>query len=69
MVTLTPFVVEGSRPPIVPPIPGLSSFLESNVRTYVVSPDGRDGVWFLTLETNSLSTTVVARTAIGIPYR
>ena len=68
-VTLTPFVVEASRPPVVPPIPGLSNFLESNVRTYVVGPDGRDGLWFLTLETNSLSTIVAARMAIGIPYR
>jgi uncharacterized protein YqjF (DUF2071 family) len=68
-VTLTPFVVAGAHPPLVPPVPGLSNFLESNLRTYVVGPDGRDGLWFLTLETNSLSTTVAARTAIGIPYR
>lgn len=68
-LTLTPFAVEGSRPPAVPPIPGLSSFVESNVRTYVVGPDGRDGLWFLTLETNSLSTTVAARLALGVPYR
>jgi uncharacterized protein YqjF (DUF2071 family) len=68
-ITLTPFAVDGSRPPVVPPIPGLSSFIESNVRTYVIGPDGRDGLWFFTLETNSLSTTVAARTALGIPYR
>jgi uncharacterized protein YqjF (DUF2071 family) len=68
-VTLTPFAVERSRPPVVPPIPGLSNFVESNVRTYVVGPDGRDGLWFLTLETNSLSTTIAARTALGVPYR
>lgn len=68
-LTLTPFAVEGSRPPVVPPIPVLSNFLESNVRTYVVGPDGRDGLWFFTLETNSLSTAVAARTALGVPYR
>src|SRR4051812_15226969 len=68
-ITLTPFVVGGSRPPVVPPMPGLSTFLECNVRTYVIGPDGRDGLWFFTLETDSLLTTVGARTALGIPYR
>jgi uncharacterized protein YqjF (DUF2071 family) len=68
-LTLTPFAVEGSRPPIVPPIPGVSNFAETNIRTYVVGPDGRDGLWFFTLETNSFPTTVAARTALGVPYR
>jgi uncharacterized protein YqjF (DUF2071 family) len=68
-VTLTPFAVDGSRPCFLPSIPGLSSFVESNVRTYVVGPDGRDGLWFFTLETNSLSTTLAARSALGVPYR
>jgi uncharacterized protein len=68
-ITLTPFAVRGSRPPVVPPIPGVSSFIESNVRTYVIGPDGRDGLWFFTLETDSLSTTVAARAALGVPYR
>ena len=68
-VSLTPFGVDGSRPPLVPPIPGLSNFVESNVRTYVIGPDGRDGLWFFTLETNSLSTTLAARTTLGVPYR
>jgi uncharacterized protein len=68
-VTLTPFAVAGSRPPFAPAIPGLSNFVETNIRTYVIGPDGRDGLWFFTLETNSLSTTVAARTALGVPYR
>jgi uncharacterized protein len=58
-----------ARPPLVPPIPGVSSFIEANVRTYVVGPDGCDGLWFFTLETNSLSTTIAANAALGIPYR
>jgi len=68
-VTLTPFAVEGSRPAVMPPVPGLSNFLESNLRTYVVGPDGRDGLWFLTLETNSWWTTAAARGLLGVPYR
>jgi uncharacterized protein YqjF (DUF2071 family) len=47
----------------------LSNFIETNVRTYGVGPDGRDGLWFFTLETDSLPTTLAARTFLGIPYR
>ena len=47
----------GSRPAMLPPVPLISNFLDGNVRTYVIGPDGRAGLWFLTLETNSLSTT------------
>ena len=68
-LTLTPFHVDGSRPALVPPIPGVSNFIESNVRTYVIGPDGRDGLWFFTLETNSLPTTIGANITLGVPYR
>jgi uncharacterized protein len=61
-LTLTPLRVEGSRPPLVPPLRGVSNFVENNVRSYVVGPDGRDGLWFFTLETNSLSTVIAAPT-------
>jgi len=68
-LTLTPFRVEASRPLFAPPVPGVSNFSETNVRTYVVGPDGLDGLWFFTLETNSLSTTIAANAALRIPYR
>jgi uncharacterized protein YqjF (DUF2071 family) len=68
-LTLTPFTVEKSHPPVLPAIAGLSSFLETNVRTYVVGPDGRDGLWFFTLETNNLPTLIAARSALAVPYR
>jgi uncharacterized protein len=32
-VSLTPFVVEGFRPPLLPAVPGLSTFPETNVRS------------------------------------
>jgi uncharacterized protein YqjF (DUF2071 family) len=67
-VTLVSFAVRGTRPPVGPAVPLLSSFIETNVRTYVRGPDGRDGLWFFTLETNSLPTVVGAK-AVGIPYR
>ena len=34
----------------VPALPRLSKFPELNVRTYVVGPDGRSGVWFYSLD-------------------
>lgn len=66
---LTPFVVEGSRPHFAPALPRVSTFPETNLRTYVIGPDGRDGLWFLTLEADSLLTVGAARSVLGIPYR
>ena len=68
-VGLTPFKVEGFRAPMMPSVPRLSEFPETNLRTYVVGPDGRDGIWFFTLEADSAATTALARTAVGVPYR
>ena len=65
-IGLTPLTIEQSRPPAVP---GLSSFPETNLRTYVIGPDGRDGLWFFSLEADSLSTVIAARCLLGVPYR
>ncbi len=66
-VGLTPFTVMASRPAIVPTLFG-STFPETNLRTYVVGPDGRDGIWFLALDVGSLATAAVARAAYWVPY-
>ncbi len=68
-VGLTPFSVERFRLSLLPPLPCLSYFPETNVRTYVIGPTGRDGIWFLTLEVDSLLTTVGARLGYGVAYR
>ncbi|WP_436848127.1 YqjF family protein [Streptomyces collinus] len=66
-VSLTPFVMAGVRPLGLPAaLPGLPSFPETNLRTYVRGPDGRDGVWFLSLEVGS--PLMLAVRAIGAPY-
>lgn len=45
-VGLAPFTVTGAWPVMTPSVPGISSFHEVNVRTYV-HRNGRDpGVWF-----------------------
>jgi len=67
-VSLTPFSVAASRAVFLPPVPGLSTFPETNLRTYVRGPDGRDGLWFLTLHADSLVTVSSARAALGVPY-
>lgn len=46
------FKVKGSRPRFIPPVPGLSSFLELNVRTYVTYK-GKSGVHFFSLDVNN----------------
>jgi len=44
-VSLVGFEMDELRIPGVPPIPTTHRFVEFNVRTYVVGPDG-PGVWF-----------------------
>ncbi|MFD7992628.1 YqjF family protein [Streptomyces mexicanus] len=66
-VGLTPFVMAGLRPPGVPAaLPGLPAFAETNLRTYVRHPDGRDGLWFLSLEV--ACPLMPAARGIGAPY-
>ncbi|MFF1811806.1 YqjF family protein [Streptomyces sp. NPDC058251] len=66
-VGLIPFVMADVRPPgISAAVPGLPSFAETNLRTYVRRRDGRDGLWFLSIEV-ACSLMVAAR-AVGAPY-
>ncbi|MBX3416896.1 MAG: DUF2071 domain-containing protein [Pirellulaceae bacterium] len=58
---LVPFSMEKIRPWWSPPIPGISWFLETNLRTYVVDSEGREGVWFFSLDANSRLAVGVAR--------
>jgi uncharacterized protein YqjF (DUF2071 family) len=45
-----------------------SSFPETNVRTYIVDPRGRRGVWFFSLDITRIAPTLVARVSYGLPY-
>lgn len=66
-VSLTPFTMADVRPLGLPvPRPSLFAFPETNLRTYVRLPDGRDGLWFLTNEVGSAA--MLAACAIGAPY-
>lgn len=66
-VGLVPFYMR-VRPPLGPAVPRLTTFPETNVRTYVVGPDGRPGVWFFSLDAANAPAVGVARAGYGLPY-
>jgi uncharacterized protein len=65
-VGLTPFFIR-VRPFDVPWVPPRHSFPETNLRTYVRGPDGRQGIWFLRMEVTARWFVVMLR-ALGLPY-
>jgi uncharacterized protein len=66
-VGVVPFKMWGVRPYFTPPVPGLNSFLELNVRTYV-HYRGVPGVWFLSLDINSPFAKWGGRQFFFLPY-
>jgi uncharacterized protein len=68
-IGITAFEVADQRLAVGPPLPGWSIYPETNVRTYVRGPDGRDGIWFFTLEVDNVATVAAARPTLGVPYR
>ncbi len=64
---IVPFHMRGVRPRFVPPLPGVSSFVELNVRTYVVA-EGKPGVWFFSLDATSRLAVRGARRFFCLPY-
>jgi uncharacterized protein len=65
---IAPFRLTGLRLRGLLPLPGASSFLELNVRTYVRATDGRSGVWFFSLDASSRLAAEAARLAYKLPY-
>ncbi len=68
-LTLTPFRVAGFRLRGALPIPGLSSYLELNCRTYVRDAHDRSGVWFFSLDASSRWVAEAGRLRYRLPYR
>jgi uncharacterized protein YqjF (DUF2071 family) len=64
---VVPFRMSGVRPRCVPPLPGLSSFAELNLRTYVTT-GGKPGVWFFSLDAASRFAVRAARRFFHLPY-
>jgi uncharacterized protein YqjF (DUF2071 family) len=67
-VGVTPFVVRDLRPPLLPALPWISAFPETNCRTYVRGPDGQSGVWFFSLDAARSAAVAAARISYGLPY-
>lgn len=59
-IGLVPFEIHNLR--------GIPHFPETNVRTYVVGPDGARAVWFFSLDAARLLAVLGARIAYHLPY-
>src|SRR4051794_10324633 len=64
---ITPFRISALRARGLLPLPGASSFLELNVRTYVTAGD-RPGIWFFSLDAASRLAVEAARRVYKLPY-
>jgi len=66
-VGVVPFWMSGIRGRFAPPLPGLNSFPELNVRTYVRYRNV-PGVYFFSLDAANLPAVWAARAVYGLPY-
>jgi uncharacterized protein YqjF (DUF2071 family) len=67
-LSIIPFTMNRVRPSGLPPVPGVSRFPETNLRTYVRGPDGRPGLLFFSLDARSRWITLTAPRLLGVPY-
>ena len=65
---MTPFLLKDLRPAALPSIPWLSTFPETNLRTYVKNRAQEPGIWFFSLDAARLPAVLGARAAYGRPY-
>jgi uncharacterized protein len=64
---VTPFRITALRFRGLLPVPGISSFLELNVRTYVTDGE-KPGIWFFSLDAASRLAVEAARVGYKLPY-
>jgi uncharacterized protein YqjF (DUF2071 family) len=64
---VTPFQLRSFRLRGLPPLPGLSTFPEVNVRTYVTHGD-KPGIWFFSLDAASRLAVEAAKKLYKLPY-
>lgn len=65
---VVPFFMQGVRPRGLPSVPGISNFLELNVRTYVHDATGQPGVWFYSLDASNPLACAIARRRFHLAY-
>ena len=66
-ISLIPFSMTDIRPVVGPALPGLNSFTQINLRTYVTH-HGDPGVWFFSLDASNPMVVWLARTVYHLPY-
>ena len=62
------FFMRNIRPRFLPTVPGISDFMEMNLRTYVHDRAGVPGVWFYSLDANQWLAVKIARRFFHLPY-
>ena len=67
-VGVVPFLMRRIRPRWLPAVPWISNFHELNVRTYVIDPQGRPGVWFFSLDADQPLGVWCGKNLFGLPY-
>ena len=65
---IVPFFMRNIRPRFLPAVPGISNFMELNLRTYVHDRWGVPGVWFYSLDANQRLAVEIARRYFHLPY-
>lgn len=65
---IVPFFMKNIRPRFLPAVPGISNFMELNLRTYVYDRAGIPGVWFYSLDANQWLAVKIAKTLFHLPY-
>ena len=66
-LAVVPFVLSKLAMRFLPPMPGLNTFAELNLRTYV-EVDGVPGVWFFSLDASNAVAVWAANTILKLPY-
>ena len=67
-VGIVPFRIRNLRFPFLNLPKSVSTFPETNLRTYVRGPDGKTGVWFFSLDAQGWFPVVGARISFHLPY-
>jgi uncharacterized protein YqjF (DUF2071 family) len=67
-IGVVPFAMRDVSPWWSPSVPGISNFLELNVRTYVHREGRVPGVWFFSLDAAKAIAVLLARTGWDLPY-
>ncbi len=68
-IGIVPFFMRGVRLAKFASVPGISNFLELNLRTYVLDECGRPGIWFYSLDANQPLAVFFAKAGFALPYR